>query len=108
MTDAELDEIRQRCEAVTPGPWSVHETPHGYSIRWPHCVRATVARVWGIEDSAFVANAREDVPRLLAEIDRLRACREVLAAIIPGILVPGAVIRQAVIAHAYDVLEATA
>lgn len=95
-------EIRERAAAATPGPWGLYDdgtgrydiaadledTGHGF-----RCRRQIVQtldepidndpahRDWTGEDdddqiladAEFIAHAREDVPALLAEIDRLRA-----------------------------------
>lgn len=92
-----LAEIEARCEAATPGPWHfVHENAglmqdHGYGLLFGE------ADVWGWEknlfisvgcsfrteaelgkgagdaNAAFIANARTDIPFLLAEVRRLQA-----------------------------------
>lgn len=77
ITDDELDEIRARADAATPGPW-----------RWRHCGEIVSGRhvvatsdagggavwvEWRTEsDLKFAAHARADIPRLIAEIRRLR------------------------------------
>lgn len=84
--DRRLAEIRARVEAATEGPW---EDVGGYSVmKVLDAVRATeVCRTlapgdevyhpeeketnWKA-DGAFIAASREDVPYLLAEIDRLK------------------------------------
>ena len=80
MTEEELTQIRQRCLAATPGPWKSFvegrdhtsgsnfirtglEANQGSDIE---LIGATVA------DQDFTASARQDVPRLLDEIERLR------------------------------------
>jgi hypothetical protein len=66
LTDEQLAEIRKRAEAATDGPWTVS---------FPG---AKVINAYGIgvdnfdEDAEFIAHAREDVPKLLAEIGRLK------------------------------------
>jgi hypothetical protein len=93
MTDEELQAIRARAEAATPGPWTegagkvaggetrelvigadnrtiIAMAYGGFGHPTPDCTRA---------DRAFIAAARTDVPALLAEVDRLR---EILTAII--------------------------
>jgi hypothetical protein len=94
MTDR-LDEIRARAEAATPGPWrwrglltaeGSEQTYAGYSQRVfrfttdsldtsPTLVAETFD---GHSDTAppnaeFIAHARDDIPYLLAEVERLRA-----------------------------------
>lgn len=55
ITQEELTEIRDRAEKATEGPWSE------YVIQFA-CVE---------EDADFIAHAREDIPKLLAEIERM-------------------------------------
>jgi hypothetical protein len=85
MTLAELDAIRARCDAISPAPWQTVRNnfikadwiPEDSRIVW--CPGADVAYVApvgpddGNADAAFIAHARQDVPRLLAEVERLRA-----------------------------------
>ena len=54
MDEKRLAEIEARVDASSPGPWT-----------WKDCgARA--------RDHEFIANAREDVPALVAEVRRLR------------------------------------
>ncbi|MCW5716728.1 MAG: hypothetical protein KIS68_02740 [Bauldia sp.] len=76
ISPEELAAIRRRCDEATPGPWAswVEGRDHwggddiiqtaGEDI-YPY--GATVA------DKDFIAHARQDIPRLLAEIERLTA-----------------------------------
>lgn len=77
MTDEELEAIRARAEAATPGPWFVcseHETEiqrneigcgfQNGGLIADCCIQA--------DDGRFIAHAREDIPALLAEIERIR------------------------------------
>ncbi|GAA2485103.1 hypothetical protein GCM10010406_21700 [Streptomyces thermolineatus] len=92
-TEAErLDQTRARAEAATPGPWGTYRDLNGaYTIQAR--VRTTahgmvtdgaVAEILadsddqGYSDAQFIAEAREDVPFLLAEVERLRAERDAL------------------------------
>ena len=80
LTEAGLEAIEARVKACTPGPWFSYiegrdhtsgdsfimtgiDNEHGDGI---YLTGATPA------DQDFIANARQDVPRLLAEIRRLR------------------------------------
>ena len=77
MTDR-LDEIRARAEAATPGPWGQGNINSGDGISLldvysEHAGYVKVASVWDSEDRDFIAHAREDIPYLLAEVERLRA-----------------------------------
>lgn len=78
MTKDENEAIRKRVERATKGPWS-----NGYELvmRWSEERERneTVAECVhdrAMEDSEFIAAARQDVPALLAEVDRLKAIAE--------------------------------
>ena len=80
MTDTpDLDAIRARAEAATPDPWIVnYEEEDNYSVtpngRW----ESGVAFAAKAPDAEFIAHAREDVPALLVEVERLRRRRDEL------------------------------
>lgn len=78
-----LAPIRARANAATPGPWTVERGSSAYQdveVRAPG--NAFVALTGDptfqgtVADAAFIAGTREDVPRLLDEVDRLRATLE--------------------------------
>jgi hypothetical protein len=90
LTDAYLLEVAARCKAAQVGPWRVDRgkevgdnwivaTGAGYHDNdcWAvatdsiHASDANAAD--GQDDATFIAHARQDVPRLLEEIARLRA-----------------------------------
>jgi len=81
MSELDLDAIRARCAAATPGPWTapsqypwlVFQDADEYNV-----VSTNLAGKADL-DAAFIAAAREDVPALLAalassraEVERLR------------------------------------
>jgi hypothetical protein len=99
MHDDELDAIRRRADAATPGPWRVCFVDDTYAMNqvaittaeihedWPRDSAKVVAATlvqgperyasiadgrWD-ENAEFIAHSRDDIPRLLAEIVRLRA-----------------------------------
>lgn len=103
MTDEELEAMRQRADAATPGPWFVRHLDDDYAAslvaiaitpdtgkgeRWSdfdhgEIVAATLIQnparyvdagdgLWD-ENAAFIASARTDLPRLIDEINELRA-----------------------------------
>jgi hypothetical protein len=99
MLDDEFDNIRRRADAATPGPWRVEFVDDTYAMNfvavttgelredWPEDSAQVVAATlvqgperyasiadgrWD-ENARFIAHAREDVPRLLDEISRLRS-----------------------------------
>ncbi len=86
MTSLELEVIRTRAGAASPGPWPVRRLENKYPStigdgRTYPCVRGfrvpktLYALAWQkVEaDAAFMAHAREDVPGLLQDVIRLRA-----------------------------------
>lgn len=101
IDEAELDEIEERARDATAGPWSVRllrdveqlETvavstvpDTGLHEAWPAFAAWTIVALTRLqeprfadlvdgrwqENAAFIAHARSDVPRLVAEIRRLR------------------------------------
>jgi len=81
MTPEELKAIRERAEKATPGPWEADKdlpAVLAHSRRWDERLSMlTVNPIFGDDgkqwrhDQQFIAHAREDIPRLLDEIDRL-------------------------------------
>ena len=85
----DLDAIKARCEAATPGPWEVpaanvfrvlapgaphHNPPQGLCPPYPWRVVVEASQNDpSAEDVAFIAHARTDVPALVAEVERLKA-----------------------------------
>jgi hypothetical protein len=87
VTTIDLDAIRQREQAATEGPW-IHtgrnhiSTPDihvdeanwgGEGLNGYRLVCDGDEGAWRAADAEFIAHAREDIPALLAEIDRLRS-----------------------------------
>ena len=77
MTQERLNAIQTRVDSATSGPWGcygdgAHEVFDAgeYSDGDPGEVVAAV--IDKLSDAVFIAEAREDIPALLAEIDRLR------------------------------------
>jgi len=88
MTDDRLRKIRERCNAATPGPWAMV-----HSECFPDRQADVVSKAEGLKagerwiadkspfdkksgislvNADFIANARQDVPWLLDEVERLR------------------------------------
>lgn len=76
LNDDELARIEKRCNAASPGPWISHVEGRdhtsgssfiqtGTSERRGQDIELTGATA---EDQDFIASARQDVPRLIAEI----------------------------------------
>lgn len=80
MTDRELEQIRLRCEAASPGPWRAsiegrdHQSGSSFIMRGEGASRLDDIELSGATDADydFIAHSRQDIPKLLAEIDRLR------------------------------------
>jgi hypothetical protein len=75
LSDTEIEEIKMRCKRATLGPWiSFVESRDKFSgsdfIRTAsediYLTGATVA------DQDFIAHARQDIPRLIKELTRLK------------------------------------
>ena len=71
-----IAEIRARLEAATPGPWEAvkwedYDHMNGYVETWDVEGPDHDGDGNGQQDAEFIAHARDDVPFLLAEIERL-------------------------------------
>jgi hypothetical protein len=76
LTDQEIDDIRERLAASSPGPWKDYlEARDKFSGSDFIMTGGEDIYVIGgtAGDFAFIAQARDDIPRLLDEIDRLKA-----------------------------------
>lgn len=93
ITQERLAEIKARCDAATPGPWSDGEgVPYsaleelrvcGWDRRpvpsgndYYACGPRVACSLSAVNDSRFISNARSDVPALLAEVERLSGLNE--------------------------------
>ena len=78
MTDAELNAIRRRCDLATDPPWVCGENADWRILQSieadidGHEIFVRVGCFDDMADQVFCARAREDIPKLLAEIERLR------------------------------------
>lgn len=74
MTPERLDEIKARCDAATPGKWK----DDGYEAvvivkeNYNHLICSDCKR----GNRVFISHARQDVPELVAEVERLTAERD--------------------------------
>ena len=74
MTEEQLLAIKARAEAATPGPWGIEHVERriwGGSERV--CFLFGQDRRQNENNGVFIAHARQDIPDLLAEVERLRA-----------------------------------
>jgi hypothetical protein len=76
LTDTDLDEIESRLRAATPGPWQsfVEGRDHTSGSSFVATPTSDIELAGAtVADQDFIAHAREDLPRLLNEVRRLRA-----------------------------------
>jgi hypothetical protein len=78
----DLEAIKSRLAAATPGPWEAYSAmccPDMGGVSGPRrmsvvqCSIGTYGHPMSIEDAEFVAAARADVEALVAEVERLRS-----------------------------------
>lgn len=82
MTHDELQAIKARAEAATPGPWTTEsygndgrddvEIQHVRGSNGRTVVTTDCNVYTTDEDATFIAHARTDVPALVAEVERLQ------------------------------------
>lgn len=76
LTDTDLDQIEARLRAAAPGPWKSfiegrdHTSGSSFIATPDSDIELTGATA---ADQDFIANARQDLPKLLDEVRRLRA-----------------------------------
>lgn len=80
LGEEELLAIESRANAATPGPWCHREQFIEAGNDSGQLLGVTMQRMEdgldqlpGVDNAAFIAHARTDVPRLIAEIRRLQA-----------------------------------
>lgn len=76
LTDTELAAIRERVDKATAGPWEIHDCgiwESGFDFQRLIAKVPTDDIVFHTSHTAFIVAARSDVPRLLDEIERLKA-----------------------------------
>jgi hypothetical protein len=72
LSDKEINEIESRVSAATAADWHA-VTRDGLNRIFAYDRFIDVAGIVSEEDAVFIAHARLDIPRLVAEIARLRA-----------------------------------
>ena len=75
LSQNQLDEMIRRCEAATPGPWQAcwegRDQFGGESVILTPTGDLYLTPGRSLADHDFIAHARQDVPTLLAEVERL-------------------------------------
>ena len=75
ISDKELAEIKNRVENATQGPWKafIEGRDMESASSFIQTADEDIELIGATEaDYDFIANARQDIPRLLEEIERLR------------------------------------
>ena len=80
LSSIKLEEIKKRCDAASPGPWKSyvegrdHESGSNFIMIGERGNRKDDIELIGakIEDQDFIANARQDIPLLIEEIECLK------------------------------------
>jgi len=78
ISEEEIKEIKTRLEKTTPGPWTSISESRGETVGTDFIMTAGEdIYLMGatLVDQDFIAHARQDVPRLIAEIERLKASK---------------------------------
>lgn len=100
-TLSDLDSIEARANAAAPGPWKLRVHLED-DMSWLIGPRDCDAEFYDT-DAYFIANARTDVPALVAEVRRLRARLELVYAYDSNLIdALEADALKALIDHAYD------
>ncbi len=117
MAAADLSAIKERWARVMPGPWQVRkdlaadaQAIVSTGTRFGQEVVVAVLPVQGRPDAEAIARAREDVPWLVAEVERLRGLEAEVADLRARLaaLETVAALAREVEAHAESLAEAAA
>lgn len=72
MNTQRLSEIKERAEKATVGPWRSEADEQGHFVTVFNYDHGEYFAVSDKADAEFVAHARQDVPDLIAEVERLK------------------------------------
>lgn len=72
LSKAELNAIKERAEKATPCLWFFN----GSEIVSEHLPNTGIAGAITDEDCEFIAHAREDIPKLVAEVEHLQELKK--------------------------------
>ena len=84
ITDKELDEIEFRANSAQPGPWKAFIEDRDHESGSSFIMTGEEGKSRGVDiellgatdaDYDFIANARQDIPRLIQEIRELKNSR---------------------------------
>ena len=77
MTEKELQEIEDRCQSATKGPWKSmiegrdHSSGESFIMTGGEDIYINSPLLDNNQD--FIANAKQDIPKLIAEIRKLKS-----------------------------------
>lgn len=104
LTEEELQAIERRERLASPGPWYTGDNPYyfdgvytekGVPPHGAHIVARANLHINRDANEDFIAGARQDIPRLLAEVRRLRARESLLVGIATAADLQGAKMKHA-------------
>lgn len=76
MKQEQLNAIKERVAKVSAGEWECRYIGHSRPQYSVVNEEEYVAHIYDVNDAEFIAYAREDVPALVAEVERLRQALE--------------------------------
>lgn len=99
MTEIDVEGIKARADAATPGPWEAFGKavaapiadgrcncaggiPESSYVHEPHCGLEPLILDVSLADAEFIAHARQDVPALLDRIAELEAERDAMRPVV--------------------------
>ena len=75
LTEEEIAEISKRCDRATTGPWRSYDEARD-QISGSSFIMTAAEDIYltgaTLADQDFIAHARQDIPRMVAEIKRLK------------------------------------
>lgn len=74
MNDTKLEQIKERCNRATGGPWIsfIEDRDHTCGSNFIETAGNDIELIGAtVDDQDFIANARQDIPWLINEIYRL-------------------------------------
>lgn len=75
MDEIKLEQIKERCNRATDGPWIsfVEDRDHTCGSNFVRTAGNDIELIGAsIDDQDFIANARQDIPWLINEVNKLK------------------------------------
>lgn len=83
MNNTKLEQIRERCNRATEGPWIsfIEDRDHTCGSNFIKTSGNDIELIGAtVDDQDFIANARQDIPWLISEVCRLNGLLNNIAA----------------------------